>query len=593
MIKQINYYTELEIDRNLNEKELDKQLKAVIRKWRNRTNAPNQEVKHKAEKMMEMAEEAIDILTDPTKKAAYDEGLTGQLETPREYEKDQIDCERPRKRIGIDLGTTNSAVAYIDEQGVPQIIENREGDRTTPSVLLYEDGGFIVGIHAKEASVDEPENTVQFIKRQMGEEKYRFITEDDNEFKPEELSAVLLKRLKKDAEDVLGEPVSEAVITVPAYFDDAQRKATQDAGKIAGLNVLKIINEPTAAALAYSNDTDEKQNILVYDLGGGTFDITVMEYSPEKVRVLSTAGDKNLGGFDFDNEISKFFIKKFEEEHGVDVYEDEEALQDLRIKSEEAKKTLSSRTKAKFSIYVEGQKLKAEITREEFQSMTQRFIDRTALIMEDAIEDAGLEFEDLNKVLLVGGSTRMPAVEELIKEEVGIIPSKELNPDEIVAMGAAIQAEMIDGKSIKFQKEVIDVNAHSLGVLTISSDSNEEFNQIVLPKNRAVPAEGIDEFMSVLDNQEAMRLPITEGEDTDPDYVKVIGDCIVKLPPNQPAGYLVETRIAYDENGVVHVRVFDSNTQEFLGEAEIERTSNLTHREVDELENKIADFRIN
>lgn len=592
MTEQVNYYMELAIDRHLSAEELDKQLKAILRKWRNRTNAPDQEIRHKAEKMMELTEEAMNILTDPDKKMVYDKKWTEQFGTPESDEKEQTELERTNKKIGIDLGTTNSAVAYIDEQGVPQIIENREGDRTTPSVLLYEDGGFIVGIHAKEASVDEPENTVQFIKRQMGEEKYKFITEDDTEFKPEELSAVILKRLRKDAEDVLGEPVHEAVITVPAYFDDAQRKATQDAGKIAGLNVLKIINEPTAAALAYSNDTDEKQNILVYDLGGGTFDITVMEYSPEQVKVLSTAGDKNLGGFDFDNEISKYFIKKFEEEHGVDVYDDDEALQDLRVKSEEAKKTLSSRSKAKFSIYVDGRKLKAEITREEFQSMTQRFIDRTALIMEDAIEDAGLVFEDLDKVLLVGGSTRMPAVEELIKEEVGIIPSKELNPDEIVAMGAAIQAEMIDGKSINFQTEVIDVSAHSLGVLTLNMDNNEEFNKIVLPRNTAVPAEGTDEFNSVVDNQEAMRLPITEGEDTDPAYIKVIGECIVKLPSNQPAGYSVETRIAYDENGVVHVRAFGGNTKEFLGEAEIERTSNLTQREVDELENKIADIKI-
>ncbi|GAA0494860.1 Hsp70 family protein [Alkalibacterium indicireducens] len=579
MTEQVNYYMELAIDRHLSAEELDKQLKAILRKWRNRTNAPDQEIRHKAEKMMEITEEAMNILTDPDKKNVYDKKLTEQTVHERTY-----------KKIGIDLGTTNSAVAYIDEQGVPQIIENREGDRTTPSVLLYEDGGFIVGVHAKEASVDEPENTVQYIKRQMGEEKYKFITEDDTEFKPEELSAIILKRLKKDAEDVLGEPVHEAVITVPAYFDDAQRKATQDAGKIAGLNVLKIINEPTAAALAYSNDTDEKQNVLVYDLGGGTFDITVMEYSPEQVRVLSTAGDRNLGGFDFDNEISKYFIKKIEEEHGVDVYDDDEALQDLRVKSEEAKKTLSSRNKAKFSIYVGGQKLKAEITREEFQSMTQRFIDRTALIMEDAIEDAGLEFEDLDKVLLVGGSTRMPAVEELIKEEVGITPSKELNPDEIVAMGAAIQAEMIDGKSIAFQKEVIDVNAHSLGLLLY--DNNVLLNDIVVPKNSVVPAEGNKDVFSRFDNQEELRLQVTEGEDTDPEYVKVIGDCLVKIPQNQPAGYPIETRIAYDENGVVHVRVFDGNTQDFLGEAEIERTSNLTQKEVDELENKISDIRI-
>lgn len=590
MTEQVNYYMELAIDRYLSAEELDKQLKVILRKWRNRTNAPDQEIRHKAEKMMELTEEAMNILTDPDRKMVYDKKLTEQIGTLEPDEKEETEHECTYKKIGIDLGTTNSAVAYIDNKGIAQIVENREGDRTTPSVLLYEDGGFIVGIHAKEASVDEPENTVQFIKRQMGEENYKFITEDDTEFKPEELSAIILKRLKKDAEDVLGEPINEAVITVPAYFDDAQRKATQDAGKIAGLTVLKIINEPTAAALAYSNDTDEKQNILVYDLGGGTFDITVMEYSPDKVKVLSTAGDKNLGGFDFDNEISKYFIKKFEEEHGVDIYEDEEALQDLRVKSEEAKKTLSSRTKAKFSIYVEGQKLKAEITREEFQSMTQRFIDRTALIMEDAIEDAGLEFEDLDKVLLVGGSTRMPAVEELIKEEVGITPSKELNPDEIVAMGAAIQAEMIDGKSIAFQKEVIDVNAHSLGLLLY--DNNVLLNDIVVPKNSVVPAEGNKDVFSRFDNQEELRLQVTEGEDTDPEYVKVIGDCLVKIPQNKPAGYPIETRIAYDENGVVHVRVFDGNTQDFLGEAEIERTSNLTQKEVDELENKISDIRI-
>lgn len=491
-------------------------------------------------------------------------------------------------KIGIDLGTTNSAVAYIDESGLPQIVPNKEGERTTPSVLLYEDKTFIVGTVAKESSVDDPENTVQFVKRQIGNNAYKFLTDDDLEFTAEELSAVLLKRLKTDAENFTGESCTEAVITVPAYFDDAQRQATKDAGEIAGLNVLKIINEPTAAALAFTHDNenyDEPKHILVYDLGGGTFDVTLMTYSTDEVTVRATSGDRNLGGFDFDNAIINKITETFEAEHGIDIEDDAEAFQELREKAEAAKKTLSSRQRATISIHADGQKLKTVITQDEFKVMTQHLIDRTALIMEDALDEADLDWFDLDRILLVGGSTRMPAVPEMIESFTGIVPSNEVHPDEVVSVGAAFQASMLEGDPNVKQKNVIDVNSHGLGVVALN-DKQELQNFVVIKKNTQIPTEEEYGLQTVVDNQEFLKLRITEGDDDDLDYVNIIGEVMLTLTP-RPAASPVSVIISYDDNAIVHAQAIDGVDNRFLDDVVIERKSNLTQVEVNEMQSKL------
>ena len=329
--------------------------------------------------------------------------------------------------IGIDLGTTFSAAACVNADGKAEIITNRDGERTTPSVVMFEEGTVVVGEQAKENSIVAPLNVCQFVKRQMGRKAFSFEVTMTEKYTAEEISAMILKRLKEDAEDSLGEAVEGVVITVPAYFDEAQRKATQDAGEIAGLNVLGIINEPTAAALAYCHGkADTDGNVMVFDLGGGTFDITIMKLSEglQKVDILSTTGNKNLGGFDFDNAIMTKAIKEFEEKYDLDLEDDDIACQDLRIKAENLKKALSSRPKASLSIVSEGKALKVEVTREEFEEMIRGQIVSMKASMEIAMEDAKLQWGDLTKVLLVGGSTRIPAIQKMIQEVTGIEPDR-------------------------------------------------------------------------------------------------------------------------------------------------------------------------
>lgn len=493
--------------------------------------------------------------------------------------------------IGIDLGTTNSAVAYVDESGNPQIINNRDGERTTPSVILFEDGTPVVGSVAKSSSISDPLNVVQFVKRQMGNTSYKFLNEQDQEFTPEELSAIILKKLKEDAEDALGYRINKAVITVPAYFDDAQRKATQDAGAIAGLDVLKVINEPTAAALAYGvRQSGGNQNVMVYDLGGGTFDVTLMNFNEHDITILGTDGDRNLGGFDFDNKIIEYIVNEFEEQHGIDLYDDEVALQELREKSEACKKTLSNRNKAMINISSQGKTLKVEITKDQFDSMIDALIDRTTFIMTNVLEDAGMRWSDIDKILLVGGSTRVKRVHEAIQKVSGIKPSGEVNPDEVVAIGAALQAYLLDehnNSNSELSKKIIrDVNSHSLGIAA-NNDNDVRVNCIVVPRNTIIPCEHYDDFFTLYDNQEFIELEVTEGEDEDIDYVKIIGTSQIKLRP-RPAGSPIRIFIGYDENAVVHVRVMDLISNEDLGEMYIERNSNLSDQEIIEKKDKIA-----
>lgn len=498
--------------------------------------------------------------------------------------------------IGIDLGTTNSAVAYIDDSGNPTILPNREGERVTPSVIFFEDGSPVIGSTAKSISVSDPTNTVQFVKRQMGNASYKFPIGGEV-FTPEDLSALILKRLKEDAEEAIGAKVTKAVITVPAYFDDAQRKATQDAGRIAGLQVLKVINEPTAAALAYGlANREQKQNVMVYDLGGGTFDVTLIQLNQDEVVVKATGGDRNLGGFDFDNKIFELVEQKFEEEHGLDLYDDLNAVQDLREKAEACKKMLSSRKKSVITLSSQGRTVKVEVTKEKFDELLSPLLSRTALIMKNVLIDADLAWEDIDKIVLVGGSTRVPAVSDLIERTTGIKPSKDVNPDEVVALGAAIQGSLLqvdneasdNAEEFKPKTRVVDVNSHSLGMLLVDHNTGRDINQKMIVRNTPIPTSKEAVFYTVDEGQTSLRVQVTEGEDSDPDFVKIIGESNLDLRGPKPQGYPVRFIFTYDENGVVHVYGKDENTGQHLGEMQIERKSNLTEAAIEQKAEKLA-----
>lgn len=506
--------------------------------------------------------------------------------------------------IGIDLGTTFSAAAYVDGDGKAQIIPNREGERTTPSVVLFDGDQPIVGKEAKANSVINPYGTVEFVKRKMGE-RFEFEAEDDVVYSAEDISAMILKRLKEDSQNFLGMELRDAVITVPAYFDDAQRKATQDAGRIAGFHVLAVLNEPTAAALAYGMANKEMSaKILVYDLGGGTFDVTILNLAPGKIDILATNGHKNLGGFDFDNRIISYMIEQFEKAYGIDLSDDDNAMQELREKAETAKKTLSARQKTKVSIFSQGHPLQVEITRELFEELTEDLVAQTETILDMAMEDANVSWADIDRILLIGGSSRMPCVQESVKEMSGKELSMDINPDEAVAMGAAYYAVSLqanggqgapeggDSKNIPEElhikeeavKEIADtritdVSSHSLGMIA-EDDEGRSRNWIILPRNSALPAEAsCDDFVTMCDNQKEILVQITQGEDEDPGYVTIIGETELRLQP-RPAGSPLRVVLGYDKNSMIHVRVIDLVDGSDLGEMEIERKSNLDDRSV-------------
>lgn len=495
--------------------------------------------------------------------------------------------------IGIDLGTTNSAVAYMDDNGNPQIIANREGGRVTPSVILFEEEELIVGAIAKSSALADPLNTAQFIKRQMGNEEYAFITEGGNEFTTEELSAIIIKRLKEDAEDFLGQKVTQAVISVPAYYDDSQRKATQDAGKMVGLEVLKIINEPTAAALGYGLGKDKDENILVYDLGGGTFDATLMNVSKNKIEIKSTHGDKNLGGFDFDNKIIEHVCNLFKEKHDLDLYDSLETQQLLRERAEMCKIQLSSRRRSKFSVSHDGITETVEITREDFEDMISTLLAKTDIIIGDVLDEASMSWNDIDKILLVGGSTRSPFISERLEKTSGIKPSKEVNPDEIVAIGAILQGLMLDETQELIDIEVVDVNSHSIGISSRDSEKNIMENTIILKRNSPIPASNSRPFYLTHENQEDVKITINEGEDLDLDYVKELGSTLIELPEGLSKGTGIEIEIAFDENQIVHMFARLEETGEYLGEMHIERKSNLTQDEIRDKSKIISEININ
>lgn len=504
------------------------------------------------------------------------------------------------KYIGIDLGTTFSCMAYITENGQPEIIPNSEGKNTTPSTVLFDDDSTIVGEEAKSQSLFEPQNFEQFIKRHMGERDYLFTTKDGEKYSPEAISAIILSKMKADAERHLGDTVDGVVITVPAYFNEAQRKSTMDAGKIAGLNVIAVINEPTAAALAFgiSKGSDNPQTIMVYDLGGGTFDVTVMRFDSENITVLGTAGDRKLGGYDFDNKIINAVIEAAKEE-GIDIEKDMTVRQDLQLKAEIAKKSLSSKDKTNIMLNVGGRPFKYTLTREDFTEMVEPLLFRTIGSMENACDEAGLEYSDLNKILLVGGSTRMPIVRDCIREETGVDPSSEVHPDEAVAIGAAYHALDIVKKRRKKAEQKGDTNnkvfdfdipetsrqytfkdvtSHGIGIV-VQNEYKEEVNSVILPKNVQVPVEYKNRYSTTVPYQETLLIRVTQGEESDLRYVTEIGTAEIKIAPREKI-VGIEVTISCDENSIIHVRVYDMDLKQDLGEMHIDRVSNLSDEEI-------------
>ncbi|MBF8419025.1 MULTISPECIES: molecular chaperone DnaK [Heyndrickxia] len=461
------------------------------------------------------------------------------------------------KIIGIDLGTTNSCVAVL-EGGEPKVIPNPEGGRTTPSVVAFKNGERLVGEVAKRQAITNP-NTIISIKRHMG--TTHKVKAEGKEYTPQEISAMILQYLKSYAEDYLGEKVEKAVITVPAYFNDAQRQATKDAGKIAGLEVERIINEPTAAALAYGLDkTDEDQTILVFDLGGGTFDVSILELGDGVFEVNATAGDNHLGGDDFDQAIIDYLVSEFKKEHGIDLSKDKMALQRLKDAAEKAKKDLSGVTSTQISLpfITAGESgplhLEMTLTRAKFDELTADLVERTMGPTRQALQDAGLTANDIDKVILVGGSTRIPAVQEAIRKEIGKEPHKGVNPDEVVAMGAAIQGGVLTGDV----KDVVllDVTPLSLGIETMGG----VFTKLI-ERNTTIPTSKSQIFSTAADNQTAVDIHVLQGERPMAADNKTLGRFQLTDIPPAPRGIpQIEVTFDIDKNGIVNVSAKDLGT---------------------------------
>ena len=464
------------------------------------------------------------------------------------------------KIIGIDLGTTNSCVAVM-EGGKPTVITNTEGARTTPSVVAFtKTGERLIGEPAKRQAVTNAEKTISSIKRDMGTDKGRNI--DDKKYSPQQISAMILQKLKADAESYLGEKVTEAVITVPAYFNDAQRQATKDAGKIAGLDVKRIINEPTAAALAYGLDNEKEQKIMVYDLGGGTFDVSIIEIGEGVIEVLATSGDNRLGGDDFDQKITDYMLSEFKKNEGVDLSNEKMALQRLKEAAEKAKKELSSATTTNINLPFitatsEGPKhFDMNLTRAKFDELTHDLVERTAIPVQNALKDAGITSSELGQVLLVGGSTRIPAVQDKVKQLSGKEPSKSLNPDECVALGASIQGGKLAGDAGAGEILLLDVTPLSLSIETMGGVATR-----LIERNTTIPTKHSQIFSTAADNQTAVDINVVQGERQFARDNKSLGQFRLDgIPPARRGVPQIEVTFDIDANGIVNVSAKDLGT---------------------------------
>ena len=493
------------------------------------------------------------------------------------------------KIIGIDLGTTNSCVAVM-EGGQPTVITNTEGARTTPSVVAFtKTGERLVGEPAKRQAVTNSEKTISSIKRHMGSD-YR-VTIDDKKYSPQEISAMILQKLKSDAEAYLGEKVTEAVITVPAYFNDAQRQATKDAGKIAGLDVKRIINEPTAAALAYGLDNEKEQKIMVYDLGGGTFDVSIIEIGDGVIEVLSTAGNNRLGGDDFDQKITEYMLSEFKRTEGVDLSGDKMALQRLKEAAEKAKKELSSATTTNINLpfitAVDGvpKHFDMNLTKAKFDELTRDLVEATAEPVRRALSDAGLTASELSKVLLVGGSTRIPAVQDKVKQLTGHEPNKSLNPDECVALGASVQGGKLAGDAGAGDILLLDVTPLSLSIETMGGIATR-----LIERNTTIPTKKSQIFSTAADNQTAVDINVVQGERQFAKDNKSLGQFRLDgIPPARRGVPQIEVTFDIDANGIVNVSAKDLGTGK---EQHITITagSNMSDADIDKAVREAAEF---
>ena len=493
------------------------------------------------------------------------------------------------KIIGIDLGTTNSCVAVM-EGGKPTVIANAEGARTTPSVVAFtKTGERLVGEPAKRQAVTNAEKTISSIKRDMGTDRGRTI--DDKKYSPQQISAMILQKLKADAESYLGEKVTEAVITVPAYFNDAQRQATKDAGKIAGLDVKRIINEPTAAALAYGLDNEKEQNIMVYDLGGGTFDVSIIEIGDGVISVLATNGDTHLGGDDFDEKIIQWMLSEFKKAEGVDLSGDKMAMQRLKEAAEKAKKELSSAMTTNINLpfitaTAEGPKhFDMNLSRAQFDELTRDLVDKTAIPVQNAMKDAGLTNADLGQVLLVGGSTRIPAVQDKVRQLTGKEPSKSLNPDECVAIGASVQGGKLAGDAGAGEILLLDVTPLSLAIETQGGVAHR-----LIERNTTIPTKKSEVFSTAADNQTAVDIVVTQGERQFTRDNKLLGQFRLDgIPPARRGMPQIEVTFDIDANGIVNVSAKDLGTGK---EQHITITagSNMSDDEIEKAVKEAAEF---